>query len=1266
MSWSHTTLCRFWTPDFFRFRSPAGYNGSVPFTPSPFSALSSAPFQQALGPLTQTTQGPAGTFGPSPFAYIPAPPSPGPGVAYPGGYLAGTPQSIYRGSIFAMGLPGLNPLHPGLGTTAPGLQMAAAMNAPLYAGAAGLGVPVGLARAGGAMAAGALMWGAGKAMLPALPAAGAAMWSGLAGAFGATSIAGAGASVAGGLAGAGGALLTPALPFLAPMAGLAVAGAGISYGMGGARQFRDVYRASNDIMGGFTGLPGQGPMGRGLGAGAVGNLTAIMQSTSTQAYKNFDQTLKNFQMLASSGELTAGSAGAREMKRNLEKAFDTMTDLMSVLNSTFESAGRVFDQVKRSGIGSKQAMLDYAMSTRVGGGMAGIGTEAMLAIGEAGAGVARQMGTYGAGGARLATGMATAIGAGVRSGAISNELMREISGGTLDVGTATSGLVDKLLGFQQGRGQYMIAGLFDRGGGINKEALQDLISGKLSTQDIVTRGVTRTAAPGGATFYAANKQKMTSQLFEAAGSDIFSVYYQMAKANAEMTPEGATPEMIQILLQQQGLSEAQAKAVGALGGPGAKDARERLEQQSRKTIRGEAISRQRGLGAWWERASIPIREFGQQTIRGPFSRAMGYFSEIGEDMMAQARGLEAPDVGTGVTENTRRDMVEVLRAQRAGDALGGRITQYTPNEVLARRGAEAYATGRPGVGNRLAAWWGQTRFGGLGDPRGMNYEAMQAIDTMSPDARVLGGLSGTQFSNIGRGLQTSAVGDVFKRREVVAEAMFDRGFGRGQMTGQEKLDESIRVLNRSQSDALQKILTELKIGNVTAKSTGHEISKAVQQAGKTEAFVQATTGLISKSFDPAGNVFTGDSMLSRLLGLGNAMNAPMTAAQSIQRSMRDTTGVGGFLNTAADYFRGLGPEAASAEAERFAGLVSAPAGSEFSQAINAIRARSQPFSTSGVAGTLLQQVQTNPELLAEIQRTVGSDVNVAETLQEIMRAGDIDTAGEGQGRFANLSRGAKGLASALRMRFSKVQASPREQAAAVRGYSATLVKFLESRGMTAQDLAQRVTDRGGGDQQTSDIKNILSGQISAEGLYGKSLENAYLGISQYRGAALSELLEGGITSKEEEAQLAMFGGSRQGFEQWRQGLGGLKSEYDKLKKSDPTRAKTFLADNLARIAQRSRYGLDKTGKLDTEGQEYRALTQMMDTGRMNAQEARKFYQAELESGQAQEAQAQGIPGIDQLGGIVKELAATLEPFNAAVRGSTIKIIGGSAKTEGGG
>lgn len=1201
------------------------------YAPSPFSSLQSQPFHQALGPLTQMQQGQGGSFGPAPFAYIP----PVPTVPQPAFHGAGFQQMGFRQSIVGSA---------GFGTFAtppnPWHQLSAMQQMPLQAGAVGVGAGIGAMRLAGGGLAAMMGMGAMRAALPAvMPALGVLGRSAM-GAWGAGGMMGAAGHLGGGILRAGAMLAAPAAPWLAGLGAVGLGGAALSVGARGFQQYRDVYTGLNESLGHMSGLPGSGPMGRGIGAGTAGMLTQVAQATGSQSFRRTSESIRVLQNLAASGDLVSGARNTADLRRNIEQAFDTIGQIMDVVNSTFEEAGQLFTQVRKMGFSSKGGMLKAVMNANIQGGMAGMSASQMLAVGEQGSAMARSAGLYGAGGAALNMGLTASLGAGFRTGALSRDLYSELTGGTMDPTQAAGRMAGSVMGHLQGKGQYMLAGLFNQAGGLDTAGLQDVVTGKASFQGLLSRGTS--AVNRDIAGFANRRPRLASKLMEEAGSQMYGLMYQQLKSQAALTGD-TSDDMIQLMAKNQlGMTDVEARALTDMGNPDAQRQQLLLAEQVKKSRARETLySKQLSMGAQWERqVRTPLAGMGR-AIATPFTQAGAALGKWGEGLMEYAAGIPVPDEGGPLVD-------EHVRRYLRGEA--GLSSGMTAQEAA----AEGYAqyTGRVGgirgliSGAQMLTGQRASRLDLFGVEAGGMFASGRGDVLASRAQKNMGvGLLGSRLGAVADALQKGS-GDWFAQTERAVGAFAG---GTDEKSLRTALPQLVRNMLSSSKDqtALIKDIKELTGKQLKLEELNSpKMLKAFQDLDykKLSNVYQTQIGGATSALSglPGTTVFGAGGAYAGLVSLGlMSQNTTALGTKMSEHSMY-----------AADYWGGLAGEgmrrATGKDAnlwDQFVGSMDWARGNinEFiankldlggyvPMADTAMSLAAQGMDSplgqviSKTGGTARDQATAvlsnigsgNQGLLDQLMSVGGSREDLTQALQDLS-----------EGKSTGLSRTLEKAFGAITRKTSEVpEASQRRF---VSGSAAMLARIATKRA----GLPGLGGYEGLGQEYLSVMADGTAGLVGGR---GGSLETAFRSTAEERSKLVRDIMKGGVTSKEEYEQMAeLTGGSKRGYRAMLGEFAGMRKAFTKDGKVDLTQATAYIKDRAKSLAGGFADKVVDGKTVTAQEQAEKALSGLLESGK--TKEHAKMYAGWALAGEQTASEKAMMDSSSKLGAAADKLEA---------------------------
>ena len=549
---------------------------------------------------------------------------------------------------------GEGPMGRGLGMAARGFSALDPFNYVFRGGVAGF-------RAGGAVG-GALGRMAGPAM-------GGAGW--------------AGGAAMGGLMGA-------AMPAMAGMAALG----GISYAGGQVMQ-----GSSNQLAGqALLSTVGRSATGRPMSAGGISGMGAgigqDMQSAAWDMGTDTDTIGRMVQELDQQ-KMFQTTKSIQEFRTRFREVLSTIKDIARITQSTIKEASQTFAEIRQQGFYSTADVESQAVRQRGIELSTGLSRQTVTAVGAVGSQMGRAMGMRGRFGARMAQEAVASVSAGVQAGTMSEEEVMEMGG----VEQAGMRLAQSQMRFMRSsRGRAVIAATMGSGRAPGGQALQDLMGGAMSVEDIVNRASTR----GLGTLMASGTREARENFSPYAGMAMVST----AMAQQRQLYGGVTQSGTVNMLRTMGMGNEEARLMlqqtSGLGqrvqdqrsGEILATQRAEFEERARQhSLTGRATRFTRGLGAGTRAGGAYLTE----RASARYQQATEYFSgyrefgggdslDLAKEHYGQGRGLGggAADVrgvleGGGPTESAilRKRYSEYARSERfdgpnrGGIDLGG-------------------------------------------------------------------------------------------------------------------------------------------------------------------------------------------------------------------------------------------------------------------------------------------------------------------------------------------------------------------------------------------------------------------------------------------------------------------------------------------------------------------------------------------------------------------------------------------------------------------
>jgi hypothetical protein len=295
----------------------------------------------------------------------------------------------------------------------------------------------------------------------------------------------------------------------------------------------------------------------------------------------------------------------------------------------------------------------------------------IMAIRGQGTQMGRMMGMRGRQGANAMMNMATNIGVGMQTGAISDELISEATGGLTGAegaqALAGSMMQSNTRWMRRGAGRVMLAGLWDPNtGGINMERLQQAMNGGTTFQQIRTMGRANVAGSGGrGSEFFANEEGIAGALQETglAGAVQFGMLEQHMQRARGINADSALGERW-MRRQMGGMDQATFEAQREMyrNMPRILEERRLREAQGGETMtrtramEGRGVQgAQRRIQHWWESSVVnPVRQVGDDLVTS--------FTQGVDQLFDQMEGT----VKTAVSERTKNLLAEYAESGKRG------------------------------------------------------------------------------------------------------------------------------------------------------------------------------------------------------------------------------------------------------------------------------------------------------------------------------------------------------------------------------------------------------------------------------------------------------------------------------------------------------------------------------------------------------------------------------------------------------------------------
>lgn len=357
--------------------------------------------------------------------------------------------------------------------------------------------------------------------------------------------------------------------------------------------------------------PGQNMAGQGAQFGSMLRSMSQGMNVSTDDLSRYAQDLntqKVFQTVKS----------AKEFQSKFGEVMKAVKEIAKMTQTTVDDAVKMFGDLRQQGFYTTADIKAQAASTQAREAATGLSYGTLNAIGGAGAQTARSYGMRGRFGSNLAQRDVSAISMGVRSGAISEEEVME-RGGAEAVGM---NMAQKEMAFLSSpRGRAVIAASMGAGGAPDPTRLRKLLSGNMSTEDLVTTAAGR----GLGTLMQAGTRESKEAMMPYAGMAMIQVAMGQSKQLYGGVSERSTIGMLgtmgmdrqtaKMFIQQQGQLGDVARA--EVGAAASAQSRSLYEDESRRQSlfgREGRLSRTSAGREYYEAMDMGAN-FGAATVR---------------------------------------------------------------------------------------------------------------------------------------------------------------------------------------------------------------------------------------------------------------------------------------------------------------------------------------------------------------------------------------------------------------------------------------------------------------------------------------------------------------------------------------------------------------------------------------------------------------------------------------------------------------------------
>ncbi len=461
------------------------------------------------------------------------------------------------------------------------------------------------------------------------------------------------------------------LPGMAVVGGLEAGAYGLSQMHAGFQERQNVNRVLRQRFGGMMGIGG-GRGGMGFNTQEMGQVSSMVRGMADQdMYTSFDELTRLMDRTAQMG-LYRGVQGARQFQTRFKETVASLTEIAKTMHTSLEGATQFFEQARGQGFFSGRDITATLTQTRMAAGASGMSMDQMMSIRNQGTQMGRMMGMRGRTGAGAMMQMATNIGVGMQTGAISDELISEATGGLMGAegAQAAAGMMmqSNARWLRRGAGRVMLAGLWDPAtGGINRERLAQVMSGGMSFQDVRAMGRANISGTGGRrSEFFANEERLGGMLQEAGGGAIqFGMLEEHIRARRGVTSDDPIGE--RFIRRQTGWSQAEFELQRAayrnlpriLEDRSMREAQQNETAMRTRSMEGRGVAgAQRRIQHWWQtEVTSPIRQMGDDLVTS--------FTTKVDEIFNQMEG----NVKLTISERTQGLLTEYARTGELGKDL---------------------------------------------------------------------------------------------------------------------------------------------------------------------------------------------------------------------------------------------------------------------------------------------------------------------------------------------------------------------------------------------------------------------------------------------------------------------------------------------------------------------------------------------------------------------------------------------------------------------
>lgn len=446
----------------------------------------------------------------------------------------------------------------------------------------------------------------------------------------------------------------------------------------GAHNISQVGAMANTYFGPAYGVQGARPGGQ-FSRETVRQITSALHDIAGDDTMNMFQDLKKVMDKAGSMGMLTGITNAGEFKTKFKGLVGQITELAKVMGSSLEEAAPLFGQMRQMGMWRPEDVMGTAAAMKMSGpGGAG----ALLSTMGAGARGSFAMGGTLSAGATLGRSQFLNVQEAVRTGALTDEAVMQLTGGVGGV-EGQQMLSERMTGVMQSMtqtavGRLSMAGLGETRNGrftgkIDKSKMNKFLAGSMSVDDLQRAGMGATGTREGAASFTAREDILGQNMMAEGGMELVG---QMTQAALDRAGFGNATEEIQQLMVQKlyGIGARDAQTIQKLVAELPKimdsrtqrakrameDAFRSIDERQNRSFKG--ISESLGK-AFEETLTRPIQEFAETAT----TRANEAFDRLTDTVLRRRRGVTTSD----------SERMRLLTGQVSAPSLG----QYTGQDM---------------------------------------------------------------------------------------------------------------------------------------------------------------------------------------------------------------------------------------------------------------------------------------------------------------------------------------------------------------------------------------------------------------------------------------------------------------------------------------------------------------------------------------------------------------------------------------------------------